>query len=66
MNSEYRCHLLNGLPYVDDNPDIPAHSGLQAFAHGFWVDENYHLCLPSDDKYWIPPSAIKQIEKLEK
>jgi hypothetical protein len=65
MKPEYRCHLRDGK-IVYDNPEISAHRGMHAFKEGFWVDRDWKLCSASDDKYWIPPSMILMIEKLDK
>jgi hypothetical protein len=37
--------------------------GIDVFKYGFWLDKNFELTKGLDAKYWIPPSAIKYIEK---
>lgn len=39
--------------------------GIDAFCRGFWVTESMVYTKWSDAKYWIPPSQILYIEKIE-
>ena len=36
------------------------------FKDGFWIDENGVLSNQTSGRYWIPPSRIYYIEKVEK
>lgn len=37
--------------------------GIDAFCDGFWVNSDMEYTVGSDCLYWIPPTAIKHIEK---
>ena len=39
--------------------------GVDAFSRGFWITESLVYTKGSDAKYWIPPSQIMYIEKIE-
>lgn len=62
----YRCWFeYHGETYtVDADNDVPAHRGLQAFCHGFWVDIN-KLKLSINGDIWIPPSKIYHVMRFE-
>lgn len=61
MPTVYRCRFkLHGEHRMVDSPN-----GIQEFSHGFWVNEELQLCPQSQDKFWVPPSAITHITKVE-
>lgn len=37
--------------------------GIGMFRDGFWINADYEFTTGIDSKYWIPPHAIKFIEK---
>ena len=42
---------------------VDTEQGIGEFCDGFWIDADYDLTRGEGAKYWIPPSAIKFIEK---
>lgn len=61
------CHFeFNGeVITTQDQPYKPCATGLDAFNKGFWIDENLQLTVSADkSKFWIPPTAIKHIERV--
>jgi hypothetical protein len=60
----YRCYFSEpvnmgdlSVPYVDG--DV-----LAELKDGFWVNEGGLFTCGGDAAYWVPPSAIRLIEKL--
>ncbi len=39
--------------------------GIHAFINGFWITYDLKFTKGSDCKYWIPPSQILYVEKVE-
>lgn len=42
---------------------VDSTKGIDAFRDGFWINSDMEYTVGSDCKYWIPPHAIKFIEK---
>lgn len=42
---------------------VESDKGIDAFQCGFWINSDMEYTVGSDCKYWIPPHAIKFIEK---
>jgi hypothetical protein len=40
-------------------------SALRDFSDGFWITKDLEFTKVSDNVFWIPPSAIKYIEKVQ-
>lgn len=57
----YKCHfMLDGTEctvYSDD--------GVLSFSHGFWINFKLKYTKKDDAVYWIPPSCILYIEKID-
>jgi hypothetical protein len=45
--------------------DAPENRVLAGISQGFWVDVDLEWCVLSKAKYWIPPSQIQYIVKVE-
>lgn len=71
MKDYYQCLCLlqtTMVPQVltlTDKPDIQGLERFAAFKDGFWINEDLELCLPDAGKYWIPPSQILIIKRIE-
>lgn len=42
---------------------VQSYGGIEAFSHGFWLNDEFLLTKGSDAKYWIPPHNILYVEK---
>ena len=64
MKIKYRCHfeLYDCGAYVHVEVE---HYDMSAFTEGFWINEEKQLAAWSIGKYWIPPSRILFIERVE-
>lgn len=56
----FRCHYRP----IDDGPDTVDGKTLFDFLEGFWLDSDFEFTKGSDCKYWISPSSIHYIEKI--
>lgn len=58
---KYICNFLfNGAKLKASND-----KGIAFFENGFWVDKYFEICVASRSKYWISPSQILYIEKVD-
>lgn len=61
MKTVYHCHFrLEGETYVASSD-----KGLDAFVSGFWINDSSEVTTGSDATTWIPPHAIRYIEKVQ-
>lgn len=37
--------------------------GLWDYKEGFWIDEHHQFAVVGNERYWVPPAAIKYVEK---
>lgn len=44
---------------------LPKNYGIADIKDGFWVNNKFEWCVVADQKYWIPPSQIKYVDKVE-
>lgn len=45
--------------------EIPEGKGIGDVQEGFWVDAYLEWCVASKVKYWIPPSCLLLVTKVE-
>lgn len=45
---------------------IPSHWNISDVKDGFWVDKDLNICHTHSVKFWVPPSKIQYIEKVNK
>ena len=56
------CHYDNS----GDEDSLCDGSSIYDFKDGFWIDSEGRLSNQTSGKYWIPPSRIYYVEKVEK
>jgi hypothetical protein len=65
---DYVCvYDFNRVPLAQGTNHIARfeHDGVFAFKDGFWITEDLAFTKGHDAKYWIPPSRILYVEKVE-
>lgn len=59
LTTTYLCHFtFKGKDLI-----VGCHDGPSAFSEGFWINASYRFTKASDCKFWIPPTAIRYVEK---
>jgi hypothetical protein len=57
----YECHFI----FKDMLQKVSSDGGPLVFAQGFWVNDALEYTQGDDCQYWIPPSQIRYIKKVD-
>lgn len=62
----YHCVFKFEHPNLHGGNELVTVTGhaIRDFTEGFWITRDLEFTTASDCVYWIPPSAIKYIEKV--
>ena len=63
----YECYFTFGTrELVVDCNELQRSYGIDEFSHGFWINDDLKFTKGSDCLFWIPPSKIHHVKKVEK